>query len=248
MNTETNAGNEGISPHFSVPVKDLSPVFRTYGESKVVGACKDKILRANTKVANSSEQIMKDSLLLSGITAYYEPHTFIASNLFNAYLPDFVTSMTIDGKPVIIERHGKCSEGELKKFNDMRKLYGFYMVVISSKPAQMDVHRYVDEYWFIENGSVHGKGEKKEQMEIDEFVEDIFMRSKLNSELLNRTLAIAIDIDSEKRAEAKAKKIEEKEKQKQKKAKGEIARSQGERLKEVLRTDQHATVSEIRAA
>ncbi len=172
--------------------RDLAPLAQQLAED---------ILRRGTKTVNPSEEIVKGALLSNNIMSYYEPYAFIASNLVKAYLPDFVTSMVIDGRPVVIERHGNCSETrmEKEKYRDMRKIYGFYMVLISSVPKDKnnikDIDKCVDEYLFVKNGASLGKEIAHERQQIEAIIENLMLRSRPDRNLLLEKMADAIDID-----------------------------------------------------
>jgi len=128
------------------------------------------------------EKFVRDVLVSEGIQAIYEPIPFpIRMNgeeKPRVYLPDFVTSVFLNGKPVVLEVHSfveialamkeknkykkklkweKAVEKEVyyvEKINEFRESYGTYVIIISSMPKSviegvLDLKIPVDEYWFL---------------------------------------------------------------------------------------------------
>jgi len=128
------------------------------------------------------EKFVRDALVSKGIPAIYEPTPFpIRMNgeeKPRVYLPDFVTSVFLNGKPVVLEVHSfveialamkeknkykkkqkweKAVEKEVyyvEKINEFRKSYGTYVIIISSMPKRVIEEALylkipVDDYWFL---------------------------------------------------------------------------------------------------
>ncbi|MFP3215553.1 MAG: hypothetical protein RXR32_03345 [Candidatus Micrarchaeota archaeon] len=147
-----------------------------------MGAGGSEKVKENHSLLNSHfEKFIRDALISEGIPAIYEPIPFPihmdGKENTRAYLPDFVTSIFVNGKPVVLEVHAfveieialrekderkkkadlKKAEYFVEKIGEFRKSYGTYVVIISSMPEStvnkmlgLKIRDFVDEYWFLE--------------------------------------------------------------------------------------------------
>jgi len=128
------------------------------------------------------EKFVRDALVSEGIPAIYEPIQFSIhineEEKPRVYLPDFVTGIFVNGKPVVLEvhsfveievaskeknEHKKKSKLEkavyyIEKIDKFRESYGTYVIIISSMPERtvdkvlgLKIHDFVDEYWFLKH-------------------------------------------------------------------------------------------------
>ena len=136
--------------------------------------------KEDLKLKSYFEKFVRDVLVKEEIPAIYEPMPFPVNgeekNEF--YLPDFITSIFVNGKPVVLEPHSfveieiamKEKDEREKKFKlekaicyierigKFRKSYGTYVIIISSMPERiveemlgLKIHEFVDEYWFLKH-------------------------------------------------------------------------------------------------
>ncbi len=142
----------------------------------------------NTHTVTTHEKILVDALIDNKIGAYFEVYKFPGmesgkskhgkTQKRHVYFPDIIASLKVDGKLVLIESHGlhefgvgNLKKGELgsnqieylKKLNDIRKTYGFYVILVSY--TELDSSKvegtYVDEYWHIQKKERSGLDEKE---------------------------------------------------------------------------------------
>ncbi|OJT94270.1 hypothetical protein Micr_00277 [Candidatus Micrarchaeum sp.] len=109
------------------------------------------------ELKNPREDAVKIALLDLGIPAYYEYMRYPLSN-GRAYYPDFMTSIFLNGRQVILEPHSTVNDtGYLKKLSEFINTYDFYLVLISNRSHRKliehgsDPEEFVDKYWFINN-------------------------------------------------------------------------------------------------
>ena len=115
----------------------------------------DSYLRTDKKLKNPREEAVKYALISLQVPSYYEYMTF-PLQYGRAYFPDFITSIMVNGRQVILEPHGSIDYNYLKKLNEFILTYNFYIILISNKRVD-DLIRYdggptafVDSYWFID--------------------------------------------------------------------------------------------------
>lgn len=124
----------------------IQPVFIQIGSKKY--------LNQSLQTKNPREDAVKIALLNLGIPSYYEYRRYPLSN-GKAYFPDFTTSLSFNGRQVILEPHGGIDNDYMKKLKEFIVQYNFYVVVISNKnisklkQQSIDPRDFVDEYWFI---------------------------------------------------------------------------------------------------
>ena len=116
-----------------------------------------KYLNQSLELKNPREDAVKIALLDLGIPAYYEYMRYPLSN-GRAYYPDFMTSIFLNGRQVILEPHSTVNDtGYLKKLSEFINTYDFYLVLISNRSHRKliehgsDPEEFVDKYWFINN-------------------------------------------------------------------------------------------------
>jgi hypothetical protein len=118
-----------------------------------------KYLNQSLELKNPREDAVKIALLDLGIPAYYEYTRYPLSN-GRAYYPDFMTSIFLNGRQVILEPHSTVNDtGYLKKLSEFINTYDFYLVLISNRSHRKliehgaDPEKFIDKYWFINNFS-----------------------------------------------------------------------------------------------
>ncbi|MEM0154592.1 MAG: hypothetical protein QW814_02035 [Methanothrix sp.] len=116
-----------------------------------------KYLNQSLELKNPREDSVKIALLDLGIPAYYEYMRYPLSN-GKVYYPDFITSIYLNGRQVVLEPHSTVNDiGYLKKLNEFINRYNFYLILISNRSYRKlvdhgsDPEKFIDEYWFINN-------------------------------------------------------------------------------------------------
>ncbi len=141
-------------------------------ENDVVHRGSEVILRDSTLLKDSTitqgqyERAMKELLIEMGLIVFYEPVKFEIEKSnkpkakgIDTYPPDFVTTMFVDKKQVIIELHGADTE-YFKRMGRFRETHGdrFYYILVKSdviNPENVGIEKgkesehgaYVDECW-----------------------------------------------------------------------------------------------------
>ncbi len=116
------------------------------------------ILRGTTKTQGQYEHAMKELLLELKLLVWYEGIKFEISKT-DTYPPDFVTSLFVGGKQVIIELHG-ADDHYFQRMGRWRQLHGnrFYYILVKSclddvSETSIEVGKngshgeHVDEFW-----------------------------------------------------------------------------------------------------
>ncbi|MCL5405053.1 MAG: hypothetical protein M1125_04445 [Candidatus Marsarchaeota archaeon] len=128
-----------------------------------------KYLNASLETKNPREDSVKYALLALGIATYYEYARYPLSN-GRAYYPDFITSIGVNGRQVVLEPHSTIRIDYMEKLKEFVDKYNFYLILISNKPYSAlaiddsDAAKLIDEYWFI-NGFKNDEDHVKENSE-----------------------------------------------------------------------------------
>ncbi len=167
--SQVSRQDEECKISFSFSARDI--------KSKEISISK-KRLSEDTGILNEREMLVKLALLKSGIPAYYEPYEFVSENGICAFYPDFITSLFINDRPVVIERHTSPAfpDSKIKNLDEVRqkyldyikriskisKDYDFHLVFISQiSKGEMDrrlgedINNYVDDYWYVSDCLKH---------------------------------------------------------------------------------------------
>ena len=134
------------------------------------------ILNKNTRTKGQYEAALKDILLEKDILAWYEspifeiPSARRGTAYRDTYPPDFVTTLFVGGKQVIIELHNADS-AYFERMGMFREAFGdrFYYILIKSnleKPesahtmmgVEVGGKKCVDEFWHLPRIHESGKG------------------------------------------------------------------------------------------
>ena len=99
------------------------------GEKKRVDGGLLSAIDKNTKTQNNREELLKGMLLKKNITSWYEPCHFRIAHSEKSYLPDFVTSIFIGGRQVLIEWHTNKDTKYCRKLEAIKDYYNFYIVL-----------------------------------------------------------------------------------------------------------------------
>ena len=160
-----------------------------------VKAGNDKYLKQSLEIKNPRENAVKIALLDLGIPTYYEYMRYPSSNK-KAYYPDFITSIFLNGRQVILEPHSTVNDTEyMKKLSEFINTYDFYLVLISNRSHRkliehdLDPEKFIDEYWFINNFSNDEQWVKQNSRKIKKRLKELLRNPKAevvkaNEELL----------------------------------------------------------------
>ncbi len=128
-----------------------------------------KYLNPSLETKNPREDSVKNALLNLGIPTYYEYARYPLSN-GKAYYPDFITSIQVNGRQVVLEPHATISLDYMEKLKEFIEKYNFYVILISNRSYRKlvehdsDPLNFVDEYWYI-NRFKNSEEYKKENSE-----------------------------------------------------------------------------------
>lgn len=146
----------------------------------------------SAEYSSSFETFMAGVLKSIGVPFIYEKVSFTLhdgkTGAQYRYTPDFITDLSVGGKPVVIETHGKqyFSEKDMQKFSDFVRQYGsrYYLVIVTDiKPGQLNdraqaygIGKMADEIWF--SGDYYGRKTRVHGMLVD--AERLFIGKKID--------------------------------------------------------------------
>lgn len=150
-------------------------------------------LRTETKVKGRYEEIFKRCLVNKRISVDYEPFSvFLGHSWRNGnpaiYTPDFILTMKIEGKQILMEPHWFKMDGNPEEFSNVFKRLSLfrhvvpnrYHIVLASnlRPSELrsrlaeSPQNCFDEYWELERGT-----DRETRQGIDRKLNDLLARS-----------------------------------------------------------------------